>query len=797
MTTPVTLTVARALVYAKTSTAPLIIHDTNDSIAASADALVALGAQIVSLQGDNGRFYPQLNAADLLVLANKTYYSGSLEIFTDIDDSAADIAVNATALEAFAAGVAQLGNGLSISISDSAAHVGANVMALQSLAAGLAQDAYYGYFNSNSLMIAISDTAADVASNALALDTLAAGLAQASYLSGRLNNNRLAVNISDTAANFAAHSAVLQSLAAELAHDSFDGGYNHSSLTLTLSDTAAQVAANSAALQKLAAGLAQDTSLSDRINITRFTLTISDSAAHVAANATALQALAAQLAHDTYGSTFIENNNQLTFFIRDTAAYVAASAVALQKLAAGLAQDTYNNGNSNSSTLTLIIRDTAAHVAAHAAALNALAAGLANDTCNQGKTNISSLTVTISDSAAHVAANTIALWVLAAGLSKNTFDTGYIQNNNYLTIIISDTVTHVVANAIALQTLATALAQDTYGAGYDNNRLVITIADTLSNIILGSHNIKASPVSISGIKLTDSGMPAATLTAHQYADDATVLAEIRTPYRLTLSGETAANVAVDSKNRHVTTIGVVDTAANLLAVLDSALVPNSTKLSGIALTDTGIPTLTITATQFAHDAAVLGKISTHYSLGISGESAANVASDIKNSHVTAIAVLDSAARVSASLSSLASNVHRLFGITLTDKVIPTLSLTAAQVSNDVGALNAINSPYLLSIKDTLNNIGSLALGGVHNYQVELMPTSLVGTLFETSQINALNLSQIKLSGHSIIEKAYHGTGTELDIMTGNALLVGQLFFTHNSESQLQLLGIGKTVVHPI
>jgi len=715
MTTPVTLTVAQALVYAKTSTAPLIIRDSNANIAASADALVALGAQIVSLQGDNGEFYARLNAADLLVLATKTYYHGSLETFSSIYDTATPIAVNATALEAFAAGVIQLGNGLSISINDSAAHVGINAIALQSLAAGLAQDAYYNYFNSNSLAITINDTAADVASNATALQTLALGLAQDSYLSGRINNNHLILTISDTAAQIAVNATALQALAARLAQATYNGGNsNNNQLDVTISDTSAQVAAHATALQALAAGWAQATYSSGYANNSHLNFTISDTAAHVAANATALQALAAGLVQDGYGTN---NNNQLTLTISDTAAHVTANSTVLQALAAGLAQDTYGSIN--------------------------------------------------------------------------------IQNNNYLTLSVSDTAAQVVANAVALQTLAAGLGQDTFGAGFDNNSLTITITDTFSNILSDINTINALPVPIKGIKLTNGGIPSKTLTASHYAADAAVLAQIITPYHLTISGEVAANVAGDIKNRHVTAIGVVDTAANVLAVLDSALAPNNAKLSGIALTDTGIPTLAITATQFAHDAAVLGKISTHYSLGISGETAANVVADAKDSHVKAIAVLDSAADVTANLSSLASNIGKLSGIALTDKAIPTLSLTAAQVSGGLGALNAITSPYLLSIKDTLFNISSLSLSSLQSHTIEIVPTSLPGMLFETSQVADLNFSLIKLSGDTISEKVYHGNGTELDIMAGNVSLVSQLFFTHDTESQLQLLGVGRTMVHVI
>jgi len=190
----------------------------------------------------------------------------------------------------------------------------------------------------------------------------------------------------------------------------------------------------------------------------------------------------------------------------------------------------------------------------------------------------------------------------------------------------------------------------------------------------------------------------------------------------------------------------------------------------------------------------LGKLSTPYSLSISGETAANVATDVKNSHVTGIAVVDSAAHVSASLATLATNASKLSGITLTDKTTPTLSLSAAQVTADLGVLNAITSPYLLSVKDTVANINNLNLSGVHDSQIEIMPTSLLATLTENTTVTDLNLSPIKLTGDSITEKVYQG-GTEVDIVNSKGAVANQLFFTHDSEAQLHLLGIGATVVH--
>ena len=135
------------------------------------------------------------------------------------------------------------------------------------------------------------------------------------------------------------------------------------------------------------------------------------------------------------------------------------------------------------------------------------------------------------------------------------------------------------------------------------------------------------------------------------------------------------------------------------------------------------------------------------------------------------------------------------GIVLSDKTTPALSLTAAQVTADLGALNTIQSSYLLSVKDSVADINGLVLGGVHGSQIEIMPTSLQGTLTENTQVTDLNLALIKLTGDSIVEKVYQVTGTEVDIVNSKGAVVDQLFFTNDTESQLHLVGVGSVPVH--
>lgn len=985
MIAPVTLTVAQALVYAKTSNSAIIVQDFNSNIAASADALAALGSQIVSLQGDSNIFSQSISAADLLVLAYKTYYNGNLELFTT-NDTAAYVAANASALQTLAARLLQTHSGLNITLNDTATNVATNAVALQILAAGLTQDIYVAgksIVNNNSIFFTIIDTAINVIANTATLQTLAAGLGFDEL--GFLN-----LSISDTAVNVATNATALQSLAAKLAQDAYVVTYNYgtpynyyrenNSLTLKISDTAAHIATNASVLQTLAAGLVKDTHVIGYDSGTLYygennslTMTISDTAVNVAINATALQMLAAGLAQDTfnaydsyyYGNHINNyyNNNSLSLIISDTAAHVATNASVLQTLATGLAKDSYvagqNTGNyynyyyRNNNSLTLTISDTVAHVVANATTLETLAAELAQDTYVVGQyidnygnynnyyNNHNSLTLKISDTATNVVGNAASLQTLAAGLAKDSYVTGYnsgipnYQDNNSLSLTISDTATNVqgvldnlqgiteIINGITLTdsgtpTFVITASQYTKDLGVLQSisnsqfKLVITrvsianmlpvlassiatnsshiiavssiiIADTaakvlvnlsllqtkakagqLSSIILtdsgtptltlssaqlvndamvlakisGAYQLAVAPITanalsaavsnshvvtpltlndtganvfsvldtvqanlskISTIKLTDTTKPAVMLTAAQYVYDANALTKINNSnsYQLTITSETLANLSKDLSDSHVIAVNLSDSAAHVQAGL-SALLSNVAKLGSITFTDASTPTLAMTGVQYAADTSVLTKISSAYNLSISGESASNVALDVKNSHITSIAVADTAARILNNLPTLESQLSKLSGITLTDNSLPTLSLTTAQIKADVGVLNDLQSPYLLSVKDTSTAISGLDLGTVHSTTlIELMPTSFIANTFtENTAITDLNLSLINLTGDTLNEKAYGNTGTEIDILA-KGVVVNQLFFTHDTEAQLQLIGVGPAMVHMV
>jgi hypothetical protein len=248
----------------------------------------------------------------------------------------------------------------------------------------------------------------------------------------------------------------------------------------------------------------------------------------------------------------------------------------------------------------------------------------------------------------------------------------------------------------------------------------ITISDSAANV---SNNIDAlqrlvASGKISSISLSDAGVPQLGLTANQLKTDAAVFGTIVSSYALAVGGVTAGTAMSIANQPHVTSVAITDSAANVAANLDALQgLATAHKLATISLTGMGLQTLSITAAQFAADAAALHAISTAYALNVTGVTVAGMSPILANASV---AVSDTATNVSAGLDALqqVAGHHRLASINLTlsaaqaaqnyyynyyygaaapAPIVPTLTVTAAQLSPDSGALAAIASAYTMSV----------------------------------------------------------------------------------------------------
>jgi hypothetical protein len=119
--------------------------------------------------------------------------------------------------------------------------------------------------------------------------------------------------------------------------------------------------------------------------------------------------------------------------------------------------------------------------------------------------------------------------------------------------------------------------------------------------------------------------------------------------------------------------------------------------------------LTITASQLSANAGVLTKFGAGKpSLIVTEVAAANVASLVGNSKITALRVEDSAYNIAANLDALQTHQLKIGGITQTGSATP-IAITYAQVTSAADALGKISGSYSLSVSGvTAANASTLA-----------------------------------------------------------------------------------------
>ena len=327
--------------------------------------------------------------------------------------------------------------------------------------------------------------------------------------------------------------------------------------------------------------------------------------------------------------------------------------------------------------------------------------------------------------------------------------------------------------------------------------LPVRILDGALRILSVLDTLQANLDKISTITLSNSNVdPVLILDALQYHADQSVLAKINSDgnqYRLYLTGENSTQIQTDLKDSHVSQISLLDSANNLFSNLDSLLAINA-QLSTITLTDIGNPNLILSANQYWHDNTVLGKIISPYQLTLSNEIAARVVNDGNNTHITAINLADSATHVLAHFTDLES-VKSLASITFSDTSTPTLTLNVDQINHGLSVLNAIQSVYTLSVTDSMSTLNNLDFTAIHStIRIEIKPDQFYANLNINFFVTDLNLSSLNLQGDTLNEMTYAQNGTEIDILS-QGKVIEQLFFTQDTEAQLQIVGVTPSIIH--
>jgi hypothetical protein len=290
-------------------------------------------------------------------------------------------------------------------------------------------------------------------------------------------------------------------------------------------------------------------------------------------------------------------------------------------------------------------------------------------------------TVSITDTAANIIANVATLQKLGTQLS-GTFVADTSQNvGTYKTqlqslgaaheltgITVTDNATNVALNLSTFQSLGSAHLM----AG-------ITVNDTATGIVSNMTALEtlAAGGLLTAVTTTDAFVPVFSFASLAlWNANAPLLSKFATSYELALTDSAAHMIAG-------------------LAQLEAAVVHG--QLATLSLSNSGTPTLALTAAQFAADAGALSKINTPYNVTVSGVAADDAASTAGAAHVTAIAVSDSSFKVGFDLSELQALVAagKLSSITVTDS--SSLAVLEGQLVTDAAALAKIAGGYHLQV----------------------------------------------------------------------------------------------------
>ena len=408
-----------------------------------------------------------------------------------------------------------------------------------------------------------------------------------------------------------------------------------------------------------------------------------------------------------------------------------------------LADETQLDGDASVSAIA--IQDTAANVLANASTLTA-------------DPKIGSINV--YDTAANILSYAGALNAIPAIASVSVADTAAAVSTD-LDLLDTDTQIATIAlsgGAGITLTLTAAQATDDQSA---LDKIVgpygIAVSDSATDITADYDALNADALfdgaPITSITFTDSD-PVLTLTILQARFETDILSLVSNPGFSVTVRDTAGNFStygsgITTVDPFVSAVDIVDTAADVAASLDAL---DSGLVTSISLTDSGTPTLSLSAAQVIGDTSALGKITNAaYTIAVS-DSAANIVGDASALStipaITSINVSDNVANILADeapisadnsitsvfvqdySSAIASNFDALnsddqiTSIALTDGPnrfggffsLANLMLNASQLQSDALALSKIvdsnyvvtgsNDTFVLGKNDTVSATGT-------------------------------------------------------------------------------------------
>ena len=280
----------------------------------------------------------------------------------------------------------------------------------------------------------------------------------------------------------------------------------------------------------------------------------------------------------------------------------------------------------------------------------------------------------------------------------------------------------------------------TYASGSGTNALTFTYT-------VGSTDSSVSSLAITAVNVPP-GVTDGAGNAANWAGALATFTGLSVDPPVTVAAYLANQTALDAAGN----IAIADTAANVSGNFDTLNADGH--VTAITLTDTGTPTLSLTAAQALNDSHALGAIT---------------------NPSYAIAITDTAADVAASLNALNAD-RSVTSIALSDTGTPTLALTAAEALSDGTALAKITPPYTITISDTAANIEKLT------------PTQI-------ATLHQIGVNQITATGGSVGLTAAEAVALENQIIsvsapTGSLVTVSDTAANLQAMTTTQIYGLG-------
>ena len=280
----------------------------------------------------------------------------------------------------------------------------------------------------------------------------------------------------------------------------------------------------------------------------------------------------------------------------------------------------------------------------------------------------------------------------------------------------------------------------------------LSVLDSSANITKNLTVLNALGTKLTGINVSDISNPL-KLTYNQLISNAALLAKVQSAYALSISDASILNLTKITATNSVkfavnTDVYLLDTSTNVhtnLVKLETLFnTSNLINLKGIKLSDLSTPTFNITSAQYFDNADILNLITSPYSLKVSGVITDDLATLLKNPHVTSVAINDTADSVALAFNALNTNANKITGITInlsdTVKAYP-IALTAQQFIADTAALKLLTGIYTLDITNSPANFKTLAnyttyASHITSFSVKDTSANIISNLDALQTLNA-------------------------------------------------------------